>query len=147
MENTNTKTIVTSNGEEITDIRKIKASKKEKNGKVARDSFPKEEVRISTSYPEVLKDTVYEAKKVHGFPVADKNSFLRVHQEKVVGHSLRRLYKKQMEDYIFSKYDGTVIDYISHMTGIPEKEIIEKAKIHEELVRIPNIIKSISGGL
>ena len=140
-------TITTASGEEVKSIKDIKAKKKQANGKIARDSFPKEEVRITTSFPEIIKDTVYAAKKVHGFPMADKNSFLRNHQEKLVGRVLRETYAKEMQEYIFSDFDGTILEFISHMTGTPQDDIIEKCRVRERLTAIPNAIKTISAGV
>ena len=143
MKNTNPETTET----EIKDVRKIKAKQKDKKGKAIADTKPKVDVTIKSTFPEIFKDTKYSAGDTVSFSVADKNSYLRVLQSKMISRSLRNKYPVECKEYIFSKYDGSLQEYIAHKNEIEVNDVFENAKTLEALKTIPSYLKTAHGGV
>ena len=124
-----------------TDVRELETGAKEYKGTVERDILLSKDYVISSEFPEVIKPTVYEGGKTTSFEKAETKCFLRHLEEKTVLRSLRSTFSQECRDFIFSKFDGTLVEYIADTKDIDIDEVYEKANSRDDLERIPNVLK------
>jgi len=125
--------------QEVQNVKDIaKAEGRKYKGKREVDAKPKVDVVIETIFPEVIKNTIYEAKKVISFEDIDNKCYNRFLDEEAVKRALRYTYPNETKDYIFSKFDGTIIEYIAESREIEIAEVLEQAKVHASINAVPS---------
>ena len=111
-------------------------------GKVEVDTRPKIDVVISSEFPEVIHDTFYKKDKVQSFEKLDNACFTRFLAEDVVRKGLRKKFPEDCKSFIFSGFDGDIIEYIRVNNNLEKRiDVFIAAGVDKPTNNIPSYMK------
>ena len=81
----------------------------------------------------IVGKTVYKPRETISFEKADNKCFTRHLSELAVKSSLRNEYPEECASYIFSGFDGSLVEYIAskHQSGLAEDEVFGDSEVYE----------------